>query len=541
MQQTRDEMTQNLAERMCWEVACRDDTRIARRLYRKQVVDGVYRLDEGAVLDDFFQFLQSLGVMALLEQASGAGIHRTMVPFVQYVLLYGLKTLFGIESINALPNLLFSDEALMQLVGFNAQQVRHGVCQRGTNKRQGERAPGPLCPDTLAKNIVKWNLRDLELVFNGALRALAKAGIFGKQVTGIADGTDLETTEHYLGCGQVTRTVRIEDTRGKVHKVEVTVYGWKVLLLIDAITKIPLAVKVGQIQEHEALWARALVTQARTNLAGYARLVKVVFDKGFLDGTTLWWLDQQGIHFVVPAKTNMAVTADARAQAAAGEDLTVGRRVHIVRHGQGQAAWSAQLETEVVGITGLTSYDQYGTPEHARQANRRDFPVNPINAVVVRKWSGKDYGPGGKTVFLTNAPVQQPLQPFDDYDDRSLIENCCIKEAKQQWDLSHPPQKTARAVRVHVLFTLLMFALATAYRLQCEREASSGEPVGWQRWRRQLLEQTREQVIVFAQGYYGIFHLAEYSLLVGVKLKDRPPGIGTHQEILAKYRLSPKA
>jgi hypothetical protein len=151
MQQTRDEITQNLAERMCWEVACRDNTRIARRLYWKQVVDGVYRLDEGAVLDDFFHFLQSLGEMALLEQASGAGVHRAIVPFVQYVLLYGLKTLFGIESINALP--------------------------------------------TLAKNIVKWNLRDLELVFNGAIRALAKAGVFGKQVTGIADGTDLETTE----------------------------------------------------------------------------------------------------------------------------------------------------------------------------------------------------------------------------------------------------------------------------------------------------------------------------------------------------------
>ena len=57
------------------------------------------------------------------------------------------------------------------------------------------------------------------------------------------------------------------------------------------------------------------------------------------------------------------------------------------------------------------------------------------------------------------------------------------------------------------------------------------------RWRRQLLEQTREKVIVFAQGCYGIFHLAEYSLLVGVKLKDPPPGIGTRQDILAKYRL----
>jgi hypothetical protein len=55
-------------------------------------------------------------------------------------------------------------------------------------------------------------------------------------------------------------------------------------------------------------------------------------------------------------------------------------------------------------------------------------------------------------------------------------------------------------VRVHVLFTLLMFALGTAYRLQCEQEATGSEPVGWQRWRRQLLEQTRDKVIVFAQG-----------------------------------------
>jgi hypothetical protein len=35
MKQARDELTQNLAERLCWQVARRDDTRIARRLYRK--------------------------------------------------------------------------------------------------------------------------------------------------------------------------------------------------------------------------------------------------------------------------------------------------------------------------------------------------------------------------------------------------------------------------------------------------------------------------------------------------------------------------
>jgi hypothetical protein len=538
MGQTHNEITQNLAERLCWEVARRDDSRVARRLYRKQLIDGVYRLDEGALLDDFFHFLKAIGVMVLLEEAHGAAIQRQMVPFVQYVLLYSMKTLFGMESINALPRLLFSDEALMQLVGFNAQQVRQGICQRGAPTRQGARLPGPICPDTLAKNIVKWNLRDLEVVFNGSIRALAKAGVFGTTVTGIADGTDLETTERYTGCGQVTRTVRIEDKGNRVHEIEVTVYGWKVLLLIDAVTKIPLAVKVGQIQEHEVLWTRALVTQACLNLQGYGRLHKVICDKGFLDGTTLWWLDQQGICFVVPAKAKMAVRAEARSQATAGEGVTVGRRVHTVRHGQGRTARTERLETEVVGITGLTTYDQYGTPEHGRQATRRDFQANPINAVGVRQWQGKDYGPGGKTVFLTNASVEKPLQSFDDYDERSLIENCCIKEAKQQWDLGHPPQKNARAVRVHVVFTLLMFALATAYRLQCEREARGGEPVGWQRWRRQLLERSRDLVIVFAQGHYGIFPLAEYSLLLGVKLKDVPPDIGSRQQVLAKYKLT---
>jgi hypothetical protein len=55
------------------------------------------------------------------------------------------------------------------------------------------------------------------------------------------------------------------------------------------------------------------------------------------------------------AAANMAVTADARAQAAAGQGSSVGRRVPTVRHGQGKGARTARLETEVVGVTGLTT------------------------------------------------------------------------------------------------------------------------------------------------------------------------------------------
>src|SRR5919198_4191485 len=394
MEQTREAIAQNLAEQLCWQAGRRDDSGVARRLYRKQVVDGVYRLDEGALLDDFFSFLQQLGVVDWLSDVRSTTIQREMVSVVQYVLLYSLKTLFGVDSMNALPPLLFSDEALMRLVGFNAQQVRRGVCQRGAATRQGPRTAGPICPDTLAENIVQLNLRDLEALFNGVIRALAKSGMFAAKVTGIVDATDLETTARYEGCGQATRTRKVTDKRGKVHEIEVTVYGWKLIVLMEARTKLPLAATVVPIQEHETLSLRALVTQARTNLAGYTRLHKVVFDRGFLDGVDLWWLAQHGILFVVPAKDNMAVTVDAQAQAAAGEGVTIGHRVHTVRHGQGRTAWTERLETEVVGITALTTYDQYGTPEHGRHANRRDFQGNLINAVVVRKWQGKDYGPG---------------------------------------------------------------------------------------------------------------------------------------------------
>ena len=258
---------------------------------------------------------------------------------------------------NALPALVFSDAALRQLVGFNAQHVRQGVCPRGAATRKGERTPGPISPETLANHSVKLNLRDLECVCNGAIRALAKAQVFGAKVTGMADGTDLETTERSTGCGQVTRQRRITDRRGREHEIESTVYGWTVLWWIDAATKMPLAVKVGPIQAHETHWTRALVTQARAHRAGAARLHTVVFDRGFWDGTALWWLDQHGITFVVPATDHMAVTAEARAPTVVEEESTVGRRIHNVRHGQGREAWTQRLETEVVGMTGLTTDD----------------------------------------------------------------------------------------------------------------------------------------------------------------------------------------
>jgi hypothetical protein len=101
-----------------------------------------------------------------------------------------------------------------------------------------------------------------------------------------------------------------------------------------------LAETVVPIHEPEELSRRALVPHARPTLAGVALRHQVVSEWGFWDGAELRWLDHHGITCVVPANDHMAIAVDARAQAEAGEGVTVGRRVQTVRHGQGHTAWT---------------------------------------------------------------------------------------------------------------------------------------------------------------------------------------------------------
>ena len=152
----------------------------------------------------------------------------------------------------------------------------------------------------------------------------------------------------------------------------------------------------------------------------------------------------------------------------------------------------------MVGIARMTTYDQYG-PAGARAIPQPPrLRANPIH----RWWSASGWAglwPGAKTVFLTQrqrgAPYSRSTTTMI-----AVSSRLAYQGAKPTVGPEAPPQKTARAVRVHVVLTLLMFALATAYRLQCEARETGTEPVGWQRWRRQLLQQNRDKLIAFAQS-----------------------------------------
>src|SRR6266699_1676127 len=355
----------------------------------------------------------------------------------------------------------------------------------------------------------------------------------------------------YEGCGKLkqTRSIKIKGQKEAATE-EYYVYGWKVLVLIEVQTRLPLAMKLVKIQDYEGSWLIPLLEQAQRNLGEHAQIGTVVIDRGYLDGDDLWRVHQRGILFVIVGQANMAVTQDAQGLAK-GERAVV--REGVVGHGHGTKATQERLRTEVVGLSALTSYDSYGESEHTKSAHRRDYQGQPINAVVVRRWENR-VPKGGGTVYLTNGDVGDPFSMFDTYDWRSVIENGIFKEGKHPWHLLRFPKRTQAAVVVHSFFTLLVMGLCTAFRLWQARSASTpttateilptlssallgGE--GTARWSQRLREENRDKIIVFLGRAYGIFYLAEFAILTHVPLRRLPAALGSPQAVLQRFCLSP--
>src|SRR5260221_5395502 len=363
---------------------------------------------------------------------------------------------------NELPHVLISSLALMALVGVNAQQCETGLTKRGDAQRKTKKKQGPITSQCLAENISKLNQEELEALFNQMVQLLVRWGLLSGERIAALDGSKLPTPPSYEGCGKVkqTRKVKVKGQKEPVTQ-EYYVYGWKVLVLIDVQTRLPLAIKVVLIQEYEGRWLVPLLEQAQNNLGTHAQITTIVIDRGYLDGEDLFRVHQMGLIFVIVGKANMSVVQDAQGLAK-GERATV--RERVVHHGHGKKATQERLRTELVGLETLTSYDSYGEESQTQMSHRRDYVGQTINAVVVRKWENRAPKTGG-TVSLTNGDVDDPFHIFDTSDWRSVIENGIFKEGKHPWHLLRFPKRTEAAVVVHCFFTLLVMVLCTAFRL----------------------------------------------------------------------------
>src|SRR5229473_1168713 len=333
-------------ERLNWQLAWRDDRRVAQALYAGEEIEEMHELSEAGLLDEFFVFLEEIGMMAVVERLELPGVQRVVVPTVQFVLLYLLKVLFGGQSMNELPRWLFSNGALMELVGFNARQVEEGMTKRGEAQRKTKKKQGPLSPQCLADNISKLSREQMERLFNQMVESLVGWGLLDGERIAALDGSKLPTPETYEGCGKLkeTRLVKVKGQKERAIE-EYYVYGWKVLVLIDVQTRLPLAMKVVKIQEYEGRWLVPLLEQAQRNLGMRGHIETIVIDRGYVDGEDLWRVHQMGVIFVVIGKSSMVVTQDAQALAKS-ERAQV--RERVIRHGHGKTAREERLRTELV-------------------------------------------------------------------------------------------------------------------------------------------------------------------------------------------------
>lgn len=591
-QQSQDEIGQHLAEQLDWQFAERNDQAVAQALYSGQAVDGVHTLDEAGLLDGFFAFLKECGVMVVWQGYQIDAIQRIFIPTLYFVLLYGTRLLFGIESSNALPVLLFSNVAVMTLLGFNGLMVSNGLSKRGQSQRTGVRAYVLMDPQTLAETICKSSVAELEALFNGTIACLAAFGLFMAEVMVAVDGTKIVTGPEFAGCGCLKSTQTKRNEQGIQVKVVEMVYGWRLIALIDLVTLIPIAIRIVQIQDNEAPYLLALVRQAQSNLAPHSRIVHLVVDRAYIDGKTLYALDQMGISFVVIAKTNMAAYITALAKSV--EAPLCYERLETVAHGHGRNQDQETLLTRVEIASDIRTWESYRPPPQAsRHLRHQDRPA--LNAVLVRVWRNQDLKEQPR-IYLTNRPVVDPWSIVDLYDDRSWIENGLFRNSKQFWHLTrHFPKRSQAGVYSHLTFVVLMVATATAYRLWDKAHANTvaqpsqstmthrmvnrttGEILpdarllsaladhlaappllspdlkstaadpdtpfshslldgqGVQRWRRQLQQENRDKLIVFIDDRYAIFDTHEFLVLTAVPLRSIPPHLGSREDILRRY------
>src|SRR3989442_13576315 len=80
-------------ERLNWQLAWRDDGRGAQALYAGEEIEEMHEMSEAGLLDEFFVFLEEIGMMAMLERLAVPGGQRVLVPTAQCGMLYLLKGL----------------------------------------------------------------------------------------------------------------------------------------------------------------------------------------------------------------------------------------------------------------------------------------------------------------------------------------------------------------------------------------------------------------------------------------------------------------
>ena len=541
--------SETIFKRLVWHTARKDQAGIAEELVNEDKVHEIYGLGDAGLFDEFFCFLSELGIMKALEQLAPQR-HRkreSSVSFSTVILIYLMRIVAGLKFFYHAGPVLLQSQSLMHLVGFNGREIKEGVNRRSLDKSSTDWEDknetgirGPVCPEFIASFIVAIAGKSMERVFNKVISILAAHSFFPRKIKVLLDASDLESTEKCKGRGKVTKekAPELRRRRGIVKKISVTVFGFKIWVVWDPTSALPIAMRFATIETSDITLAKEVIEQAITNLGQHAGIASIAMDRGFMDGKLLWWLNSRGIIFYIPVKSNQNVYDDALSLVENGLRVTR-QRTRTTGHGKKRKQLTDTWE--VVGLEGLTTAGFYGERGGGSHENRNDFRPNPINAVVVLHDPYRENNPGIKTmVILTNGPVRKALKVYDGYDARSEIENSLFRESKQGWFIKRPPENSKAGFLAHAYLTILTMALTRAFRdwmIQQEELEEAGEDTGIRKFRQKVRQENSNKCIVFHAERYAIFYLYELLILCGKKVL-KPRGVAdtiTKEDILRKY------
>ncbi|MFQ5382263.1 MAG: transposase [Dehalococcoidia bacterium] len=557
----------------------RDDEAMRQALHRRERLDAICRADHPADGDELLWFLvEELALLGAFEALrpprvrldveTGKEVERRQgYPPAVLNLLGVLSRFVGATSNPEISTTVLVDERWMRLLGFTAQEVREGASQRsesltgktreGAGGRFVEAGPegpkrarlegprGALSSQTLSGHESDLEADDVLGLFDQVVAALARRGLFGKEVHASLDSTPEEVPPTFEGAGQVRKSVKAQGKARKPRQMKVMVKGFKVWFLMDTGTGLPLSMAFDTIETPETGPARQLVDRARENLGRHGRLASLSIDRGFMDGDLLWWLaHERQIEWVCPGKSKMRVTEEARRRvdeallAHTFEDESLAdAAVALAGHGESydgvrffeRDMGPGRASLVVAQVDDLVDTAMYGPGGSGTSGQRPPGKRVSLHATVVLRWP--DRGPReiedaeqhdlepDKAVVLLSEVKQSALERFDRYDDRSLIENRVNRDAKQHFGLGVSLARNANAMRTATVMSTVALMLYRALELHrqqtAEHEEQTGERLGILRYRRQMALTYMNTILIVTCGIYGILPLTEFAEIAG--------------------------
>lgn len=282
-------------------------------------------------------------------------------------------------------------------------------------------------------------------------------------------------------------------------------------MLYEVVSRIPIAITVVPANESDVSHFLSVIKKGIANV-GRENIKIIVADRGFIDGYQLWFLKNKlHIDFVVPSKTNMTITTEARSfrkEKESKQDLDEWKYGKDICKGY--------------GVNGLFSYIQYN--DESIKDNKRTNGT-PINAIVVTEWRGKKVSEGKEKVFITSLPVKNASEIAKKYRLRSYIENCGFRELKQASYLSSlPRRKDKYAENVAYLHIMLcVFAHTLFYTFLSSRTKGKDKETStkcMRSFRRsESINETGKFIVFACSKYYAVFTIWEIFDIVGIEMK----------------------